>query len=100
VLIAGALVGSYIDLYRVKLGQAQKKNYSAVHKDFAYRGSDYRLKMSAETAAHYTLPQLEKCLTVLDELDKGLKSLPVDPRVQLETALCRLTMAGMTKRRT
>lgn len=96
--ITGALVGSYIDLYRVKLGQANKKNYSAVFKDFGYKGSDYRLKKSAETATRYTLPQLEKCLDILTELDKALKSSPVDNQVLLETALCQLTMAGTARK--
>jgi len=61
IAITAAMIGSYVDLYRVKLGAAKRKNYSAVHKDFGYKGSDYRLKRSAETAAHYTLPQLEAC---------------------------------------
>ncbi len=98
IAITGALVGSYIDLYRVKLGQSVKKNYSTVFKDFGYKGSDYRLKRSADTAAHYTLPQLEKCLDILAELDKDLKSSPVDDLVLMQTALCRLTAAGTAKR--
>ena len=89
-----AMIGSYVDLYRVKLGAAKRKNYSAVHKDFGYKGSDYRLKRSAETAAHYTLPQLEACLQVLLELDQSLKSQPVAAQTLLETALCRLALAG------
>ena len=88
------MIGSYVDLYRVKLGAAKRKNYSAVHKDFGYKGSDYRLKRSAETAAHYTLPQLEACLQVLLELDQSLKSQPVAAQTLLETALCRLALAG------
>ena len=93
-LQTAAMIGSYVDLYRVKLGAAKRKNYSAVHKDFGYKGSDYRLKRSAETAAHYTLPQLEACLQVLLELDQSLKSQPVEEQILLETALCRLAMAG------
>ena len=73
---------------------AKRKKYSAVHKDFGYKGSDYRLKRSAETAAHYTLPQLEACLQVLLELDQSLKSQPVAAQTLLETALCRLALAG------
>ena len=92
--ITAAMIGSYVDLYRVKLGAAKRKNYSAVHKDFGYKGSDYRLKRSAETAAHYTLPQLEACLQVLLELDQSLKSQPVAAQTLLETALCRLALAG------
>lgn len=97
--ITGALIGSYVDLYRVRLGQLAKRGYSAVFQDFGYKGSDYRLKRSAETAAHYTLPQLEGCLDILAELDKGLKSSPVDKQTLLETALCRLALAGSIKRR-
>ena len=94
IAITAAMIGSYVDLYRVKLGAAKRKTYSTVHKDFGYKGSDYRLKRSAETASHYTLGQLEGCLQVLLELDLSLKSQPVDGQVLLETALCRLAIAG------
>lgn len=94
IAITAALIGSYVDLYRVKLGQQHKKSYSAVFKDFGYKGSDYRLKRSAQTAAGYTLPQLKACLNILLELDKNLKGQPVSPQILLETALCRLAMEG------
>ena len=73
IAITGAMIGSYVDLYRVKLGASKRKSYAAVFKDFGYKGSDYRLKRSAETASHYTLGQLETCLQVLLDLDKSLK---------------------------
>lgn len=94
IAITAAMIGSYVDLYRVKLGAAKRKNYSTVFKDFGYKGSDFRLKRSAETASHYTLPQIENCLQVLLELDLSLKSQPTDDQILLETALCRLAMAG------
>ena len=94
IAITAAMIGSYVDLYRVKLGQQQKKNYTAVFKDFGYKGSDYRLKRSAQTAAGYTLPQLGRCLRILLELDKNLKGQPVSPQILMETALCRLAMEG------
>jgi DNA polymerase-3 subunit delta len=94
IAITGAMIGSYVDLYRVKAGAAKKKTYSTVFKDYGYRGSDFRLKRSADTAQHYTLPQIENCLLVLLELDKNLKSQPVDAQILLETALCRLALAG------
>ena len=92
--ITAAMIGSYVDLYRVKLGASKRKNYNAVHKDFGYKGSDYRLKRSAETASHYTLGQIEACMQILLELDQSLKSQPTEPQTLLETALCRLAMAG------
>ena len=97
IAITAAMIGSYVDLYRVKLGASKRKNYSTVFKEFGYRGSDYRLKRSAETASHYTLAQLEACMQVLLDLDKSLKSQPVDDEVLLETALCRLALAGSSR---
>lgn len=97
IAITAALIGSYVDMYRVKCGQVSKKNYSQVHKDFGYRGSDYRLKKSGETASRYTKKQLEHCLSILLELDVGLKSLPVSPAVMLQTALCQLAAAGTAR---
>ena len=94
IAITAAMIGSYVDLYRVKLGAAKRKNYSTVFKDFGYKGSDYRLKRSAETASHYTLGQIENCMQVLLELDQSLKRQPTEDQILLETALCRLAMAG------
>ena len=94
IAITGAMIGSYVDLYRVKLGAAKRKPYGTVFKDFGYKGSDYRLKRSAETASHYTLKQIENCMQVLLELDQSLKGQPVDAQILLETALCRLALAG------
>ena len=94
IAITGAMIGSYVDLYRVKLGAAKRKPYGTVFKDFGYKGSDYRLKRSAETASHYTLKQIENCMQVLLELDQSLKGQPVDAQILLETALCSLAMAG------
>mgnify|MGYP002521503425 CR=1 FL=1 len=94
IAITAAMIGSYVDLYRVKLGAARRKSYSTVFKDFGYKGSDFRLKRSAETASHYTLGQLEACMQVLLDLDQSLKSQPVNAQTLLETALCRLAMAG------
>ena len=71
-----------------------RRSLGDVAKDFGYKGSDYRLKRSAETASHYTLGQLEACLQVLLDLDRSLKSQPVDAEVLLEAALCRLALAG------
>ncbi len=92
--ISGALLGRFVDMYRVKLGQATKHNFSAVHKDYGYKGSPFRLKNSLEEGAHYTLPQLENCILILNEADRLLKSSPLQADTVLETALCQLAAAG------
>lgn len=95
--IAAALNGSYIDMYRVKLGQSKKLGYEAVHKDFGYKGSPYRLKYVMDSARRYTLPQLKECLEILNTLDRDLKASPVDGEIQLETALCCLCRVGSSR---
>lgn len=90
IAIAAALASSYLDLYRVKCGQETGRSYTAVHKDFAYKGSDWRLKRAAGTASRYSRRQLERCLEILLALDEKLKSSPADRTVLLQTALSEL----------
>ena len=97
IAIAAALSGSFIDMYRVKCGAASRKNYAAVHKDFGYRGSDYRLRKSGETASRYTLAQLAAILELLERLDAALKSSAADKSVLLQTALCEIMQVGDTR---
>ncbi len=93
IAIAAAMISSFTDMYRVSIGKQQGKNYSVVFGDFKYPGkSDYRLNRASQAAYGYTVAQLEQCLEVLLELDVGLKSQPVAPDIQLETALCRLAL--------
>ena len=94
IAIAAALSGSFVDMYRVKCGAAAHRNYTAVHKDFSYRGSDYRLRKSGETASRYSCDQLERILGVLLGLDAALKSSAADGTVLLQTALCEVMQIG------
>ena len=77
-----------------RCGAAAHRNYAAVHKDFSYRGSDYRLRKSGETASHYSRAQLEHILSVLLGLDAALKSSAADGTVLLQTALCEVMQIG------
>lgn len=94
IAITGALASAYLDLYRVKCGAAAHKSYAAVFKECGYRGNDYRLKKSSETAAAYTQAQLSQILEILLRLDLSLKSSPANATVLLQTALCEMSMVG------
>lgn len=99
IMIAAALTGSYLDMYRVKAGAAAGASYGTVFKELGYKGSDYRLKKSLETAKNYSLSQLAECLDILARLDKKLKGSAVDRKILLELAVGELLMCGDTKRR-
>ncbi|MEG0178706.1 MAG: DNA polymerase III subunit delta [Oscillospiraceae bacterium] len=94
IAITGALSGSFIDMYRMKCAEKNKKNYTQVHKDFAYKGSDYRLRKAGETACKYSKAQLNKIIEILLTLDLKLKSSAVDNIILLQTALGEIIECG------
>lgn len=93
IAILGAMISNYLDLYRLSCGSRAKAGVQQVHKDFRYKGSDYRLRKADSAARQYSRKQLRSCLGILEETDRKLKSSPMDSRTLLETALFRLAAA-------
>ena len=94
IAITAALAGTFVDMYRAKCGAAAHRDSTAVHKDFGYRGSDWRLRKASREAARYTRAQLEQMLDILLRLDAQLKRSPADKAVLLQTALCEMMQIG------
>ena len=95
IMITGALISNYLDLYRVLLGRRSRRALSAVAKDFGYSGNwNYRLSTTEKTAARFKRAQLEECLHVLQRLDTDLKSSRLDADLLMQKALCELALAG------
>ena len=95
IMITGALISNYLDLYRVLLGRRSRRALSAVAKDFGYSGNwNYRLSTTEKTAARFKRAQLEECLHILQRLDTDLKSSRLDVDLLMQKALCELALAG------
>lgn len=95
IMITGALISNYLDLYRVLLGRRSRRSLSAVAKDFGYSGNwNYRLSTTEKTAARFKRAQLEECLHILQRLDTDLKSSRLDADLLMQKALCELALAG------
>lgn len=95
IMITGALISNYLDLYRVLLGHRSRRALSAVAKDFGYSGNwNYRLSTTEKTAARFKRAQLEECLHILQRLDTDLKSSRLDADLLMQKALCELALAG------
>lgn len=90
VMIAGALISSYVDMYRAKAALASGERTEAVAQAFNYKGREFRLRYAAQDASRLTLEQLRECLDVLGEADESLKSTRADKRLVLEEAMLRL----------
>lgn len=95
IMITGALISNYLDLYRVLLGRRSRRALSAVAKDFGYSGNwNYRLSTTEKTVARFKRAQLEECLHILQRLDTDLKSSRLDADLLMQKALCELALAG------
>ena len=95
IMITGAFISNYLDLYRVLLGRRSRRALSAVAKDFGYSGNwNYRLSTTEKTAARFKRAQLEECLHILQRLDTDLKSSRLDADLLMQKALCELALAG------
>ena len=92
IMIAGALISNYLDLYRVLLS---RRSLGDVAKDFGYKGNwNYRLNSTEKTALRFKRAQLEDCLHILQRLDTDLKSSKLDADLLMQKALCELALAG------
>ena len=95
IMITGALIGNYIDMYRVLQAKRSRRSLADVAKDFGYGGKwSYRLGETERTASRFKRRQLEKCLEVLQKLDTDLKSSKLDADLLMQKALCELALAG------
>ena len=95
IMIAGALISNYLDLYRVLLGRRSRRSLGDVAKDFGYKGNwNYRLNSTEKTALRFKRAQLEDCLHILQRLDTDLKSSKLDADLLMQKALCELALAG------
>lgn len=95
IMITGALISNYLDLYRVLLGRRSRRSFGDVAKDFGYKGNwNYRLNSTEKTALRFKRAQLEDCLHILQRLDTDLKSSKLDADLLMQKALCELALAG------
>ena len=93
-MILGALVASYTDLYRVKAAVASGERPDAAADYYNYAKKEFRLRNAASYASSLSLPALYACLELLSDADTALKSFGGDERLVLEQTLVKLARAG------
>lgn len=74
IAILAAISSSFVDIYRVKCGEENHKNYTVVFTDFGYKGNNYRLKKAADIAKKISSAKLYKIINTLFLADSELKS--------------------------
>lgn len=64
IMIAGALISNYLDLYRVLLGRRSRRGLGDVAKDFGYKGNwNYRLNSTEKLRCASSVPSWRTACT-------------------------------------
>ena len=94
ILITGALIGNYLDIYRAFLAKKSRRPLEDLAKDFKYTGKwNYRLGNADQTAARFQRSQIEESLRILQKLDLDLKGSRLDAPLLMQKAICELSLA-------
>ncbi len=93
-MILGALVSTYSDMYRAKVIAAEGGRQGDLKKLFplAYK-SDFKLKNAFRRADRFSMPALRRSLELLAEADTKLKSSSEDHRTVFEKLMVELALA-------
>ncbi len=72
--ILGAIVGTYVDMYRVKVTSAGGERASTLKDYFNYRGREFTIDNSVRDSSRLDISVLRRCLDILSEADMKLKT--------------------------
>lgn len=89
-MLLGSLVANYVDIYRAFTALQAGKGAEAPAALFDYKGKDFRLKNAGRMARGMRLPQVRRCLELLDQADRRLKNTAMDDRLVMEQCVIGL----------
>lgn len=94
VMISGALISAYVDMYRAKVVLSTGNDIKALKQAFGttYK-SDFRLRNAAQRSRKLSKEQLCNCLDYLSEADEKLKGSTQDNKVVFEQLMVKLARA-------
>lgn len=72
--ILGAIIGTYVDMYRVKVFLSNGIEPSALSESFNYKGREFVISNAARDGKKMDLATIRKCLDVLSKADTKLKT--------------------------
>jgi len=92
VVMMGAMISAYVDMYRVKVCQAAGGRPEDAAKIFDYRGKEFRLRNAARDSSRMSLAQVKECLDELSRTDGLLKGSGLDEKIVMEKCVAKLLL--------
>ncbi len=93
IMLLGAFVSSYMDMYRVRAAVTSGKRTEDVASIFKYGNNTFRLNNAVRDSKGLSLPAIYECIEILADADDRLKSTSADGGLILEQTLTRLALA-------
>lgn len=90
VAIVSALSMSFLDIYRAVLATVSGRTRQNVIDDFKYRGREFAVNNAFQSAASIDIKHLRRCIEILNEADRNLKSSRMEGRLILEKAITEM----------
>lgn len=92
-MIMGALISPFLDMYRVKGAMLAGHHPNDVAKHFNYTRKMFALTNQTRLIRSLSINQLKVCLNILDDADALMKSRSVEPRLIIEQTMTKIANA-------
>ena len=85
---------SFLDLYRARAAMTANKYVNDIAEDFKYKGREFAVKNAYRDCRRISLENLRKCICILRDTDKKLKTSSGTQRIVLEKAITQMLIAA------
>lgn len=92
--ILGAMIGTYVDMYRVKVCAASAVSPSELKTVFNYKNREFVINNAVRDSRNIELDRIRKCLDVLSQADMKLKSGRDNVSLIIEQAMVKLLLVS------
>ncbi|MCM1365449.1 MAG: DNA polymerase III subunit delta [Faecalibacterium sp.] len=96
--ILGAIIGTYVDMYRVKVAAAGGVHPSTLKDYFNYRGREFTIDNAVRDSSKMDIAVLRRCLEALSEADMKLKTGRDSGTLVLEQLMVKLLLIANGER--
>lgn len=90
--ILGAIIGTYVDMYRVKVCSVSSVSPSLLKESFNYKKREFVIDNAVRDSKNLDLTKLRKCLDVLSKADMKLKSGRDNSSLVIEQVMVQLLL--------
>lgn len=97
IAVLSAISMSFLDLYRARAAMTVNKRAEDVVEDFQYKGRAFAVNNAYRDCRKISLENLRKCISILRDTDRSLKTSSGTSKITLEKAVTQMLIAVRNK---